>query len=41
MHNAARTCLVTSWKILFYAALIVASVLLAPESQVRFIYTEF
>ena len=30
-----------NWRVLLYVALIVANVLLAPDEQVRFIYTEF
>jgi hypothetical protein len=32
---------VRNWRVFLYAALIVGSVLLAPEEQVKFIYTEF
>lgn len=29
------------WRVFFYAALIIASVLLAPGEETKFIYTEF
>ena len=35
-----RTALRYGWPLL-YAAIIVACVLLAPDEQIRFIYTEF
>jgi hypothetical protein len=36
-----RTFAARYWRVLFYAALIVGSVLLAPQEVVKFIYTEF
>ena len=38
--NRLRTAQCYAWPLL-YVALIVACVLLAPEEQIRFIYTEF
>lgn len=36
-----RTVFTRYWRVLFYAILIVGSVLLAPQEIVKFIYTEF
>ena len=36
-----RTLITRYWRVLFYAILIVGSVLLAPQEVVKFIYTEF
>jgi hypothetical protein len=30
-----------NWRVLFYVGLIIACVLLAPEEEMKFIYTEF
>ncbi len=30
-----------NWRVLFYVLLIIACVLLAPEEEMKFIYTEF
>jgi hypothetical protein len=37
----ARPFIVRHWRVLLYVALIIASVLLAPHEQLKFIYTEF
>jgi hypothetical protein len=37
----ARAFVTRSWRVLLYAALIVASVLCASHESVKFIYTEF
>ena len=36
-----RTFLTNNWRVLLYAALILASAILAPVEPTEFIYTEF
>lgn len=41
-RTAAQISFITRyWRVLFYVALIVGSVLLAPQEEIKFIYTEF
>ena len=45
MRSSVRAHLVAftkrNWWVLFYVVLIIACVLLAPEEEMKFIYTEF
>ena len=45
MRSSVQTHLVAfvqrNWRVLFYVVLIIACVLLAPEAEMKFIYTEF